>query len=152
MSDLGKTMFNMQRFMILELKVNPNTSDKIPDDYAFAWYKKMYPFFETNELHEDLKEYFSITEEQVDYVSKYLDDEWLENRRYTFYELEEYFNCRHEPENEITRYVLITILRYIKLREGFDDLFWEKLLTPMKYPTEAGIIISEFSADDILFI
>ena len=152
MVDQSKTIFNLQRFMILQMKINPATADRIPDDYVFAWYKKIYPFFETSELHEDLKDYFEISEPQVDYVTKYLDDEWLAKRRYTFYELEDHFGSRHKPENGITRGVLINILRYIWLRDGFDQEFWNTLLTPMKHPSEATFVVSPFSVDEIYFV
>lgn len=152
MKDIGKSMFNLQRFMILQTKVNPQTCDQLPDEYAFAWYAKLYPFFNNSELHEDLEEYFEITRDQVDSVSKYLDDEWLEGRLYTFYELERKYRCRHDPVNGIDRMVLINILRYMKLQGGFDEEFWSKILEPMQYPSEARSISREFGADDIYFV
>ncbi len=152
MKDIGKSMFNLQRFMILQTKVNPQTCDQLPDEYVFAWYVKLYPFFNNSELHEDLEEYFEITRDQVDSVSKYLDDEWLEGRMYTFYELEEKYRCRHDPVNGIDRMVLLNILKYMKLQGGFDEAFWGKILEPMKHPSEARSISREFSADDIYFV
>lgn len=151
-TDMGKTLFNLQRFMILQMAVNPATSDRIPLDYVFAWYHKIYPFFESGELHEDLTPYFEITKEQVDYLTKYLDDEWLNKRTYTFYELEDQFNSRHSPKHGLDRLTLMNILQYIKLRGGFDDAFWSKLLEPMQHPSEAQSILSDFSVDNIYFI
>lgn len=152
MSNTGKSLFNLQRFMILQTKINPQTSNYIPDEYAFAWYVKLYPFFNDSEIHEDLEEFFEITKEQVDFVSKYLDDEWLEGRTYTFYELEDKFRSRYHPENGIDRVVLLHILKYMKLQGGFDEGFWSKLLEPMKHPSEARSILREFGADDIYFV
>jgi|APSaa5957512622_1039677.scaffolds.fasta_scaffold97333_1 hypothetical protein len=152
MKNIEKSIFNLQRFMILQTKVNPQTCNQIPDDYAFAWYVKLYPFFHDAELHEDLEEFFKITKHQVDKVSKYLDDEWLAGRLYTFYELEDKYNCRNRPEDGIDRMVLLDILKYIKLHGGFDDDFWNKILEPMKHPAEARYISREFSADEIYFV
>lgn len=152
MKDFGKSIFNMQRFMILQTKVNPQTEDQIPDDYAFAWYVKLYPFFSGEGVHEELEEYFDITENQIDYVSKYIDDEWLEERTYTFYELEEKFQCRSSPVLEIDRMALLYILKYIKLQDGFDEAFWKKLLEPMKHPSEARSIARPFTSNEIYLV
>lgn len=145
-------LFNLQRFMILQTKMNKQTSNHIPDEYAFAWYVKLYPFFTESDLHEGYEECFSITKEQVDAVSKYLDDEWLEGRIYSFYDLEGYFNLRIKPKFDLDRGKLIYILKYMKLRGGFDNNFWEKLLEPMKHPSEAKYIASNFGPDDIYLI
>lgn len=152
MKDLGKSIFNMQRFMILQTKLNPQTADQIPDDYAFAWYVNLYPFFSDGGVHEDLEDYFHIKEEQIDYVSKYIDDEWLEGITYTFYELENYFKCRHNPPKGIDRMVLLYILKYIKLYGGFDEAFWNKLLEPTKHPSEAQSIARPFTSNHIYLI
>lgn len=153
MKELGKSVFNMQRFMILQLAVNPNTSHTLPIDYVYAWYKKIYPFFESGELHEDLEPYFKITKNQVDVLSKFLDDEWLKGNLYNFYELEEKYNSRSEnPDHGFDRYTMIEILKYMRLRGGFDDDFWNKLLEQFKHPSEAMSIVSKFSSDDIYFV
>jgi len=65
----GKALFNMQRFQILQAKHNPQTEHTIPDHYAFAWYAKVYPFYDSAELHEDLKDYFEIPEDLIHTVT-----------------------------------------------------------------------------------
>ncbi len=148
----GKAIFNLQRFLILQTKVNPQTKDTIPDYYVYAWYTGIFPFFEEGDLHEDLEEYFKITKKQVDIISKFLDDEWRNKKLYTFYELEEHFKCWNNPVENIDRYVLICVLRYMYLRGGFDKDFWKKMLEPMQYPVEAESITRDFNVDEIYFI
>ena len=93
----NRAIFNLQRFQILQTKLNPATSNLIPDAYAYAWYEKLYPFLDDCELHQDLEGYFTVTKEQVDIISSRADSEWLEKRYYTFYEYEKYFNVRNSP-------------------------------------------------------
>ncbi|MCK5028796.1 MAG: hypothetical protein KAR57_04125, partial [Bacteroidales bacterium] len=103
-NNIGKAIFNLQRFQILQTKLNPQTSDLMPDHYAYAWYVKMFPLFNEVELHEDLEEYFTITKQQVDIISNRADSEWLEKRLYNFYEYESFFNCRTDPVEGIGRW------------------------------------------------
>jgi hypothetical protein len=151
MKDIGKAIFNLQRFQILQTKVNPQTSDTIPDFYAYAWYVRLCPVLEEGELHDDLKDYFSITPKQVDIVTKWADDEWLAKRLYTFYQYEDHF-LKSTPTEGLDRWNLICILRYSYLRKGFDKGFWDKLLEPMKYPTEAASITKPFDVNDIYIV
>ncbi|MDR6516767.1 hypothetical protein [Chryseobacterium camelliae] len=152
MKEIGKSIFNLQRFQILQTKLNPETTSLIPNDYAYAWYKKLYPLFEENELHEDLQQYFSITKEQVDEITAYADKEWLEKKYYTFYEYEQHYNCRINPVMGITRNTLISVFRYMFLRDSFDQVFWDKLLEPMNHPMEAGGITTDFDNSYIYLI
>lgn len=150
--NIEKTIFNLQRFQILQTKLNSRTSDTIPDFYAYAWCVKLYPFLDEGELHEDLKNHFSITPKQVDIVTKWADDEWLAKRLYTFYEYEDQFNVMSNPTEGLDRWKLICILRYSYLRKGFDEAFWDKLLEPMKHPTEATVITRSFDVSEIYFV
>jgi hypothetical protein len=150
--NIGKAVFNLQRFQILQTKINPQTADKMPDFYAYAWSVKMFPFLDEGGLHEDLKEFFTVTESQANLVSDRADSEWLEKRLYNFYEYEDYFNVRSNPVDGLDRWKLISIFRYSYLRRGFDESFWKKLLEPMKHPTEASIITSDFKREDLYFI
>jgi lantibiotic modifying enzyme len=145
----GKALFNLQRFQILQTKLNENTSNHIPNAYAYAWYQKLYPLFEENALHEDLEPFFTITKEQVNVISKRADSEWLQKKYYSFYEYEAYFNVREEPVEEISRHTLIAVFRYFYLNDFFDKPFWDKLLEPMDHPVEASSITSEYDSSHI---
>lgn len=152
MKEIGKTIFNLQRFQILQTKLNPATTNLIPNDYAYAWYQRLYPLLEENNLHEDLQTYFSITKEQVDEITGYADREWLEKRYYNFYEYEKYYNCRVNPVMGISRSTLISVFRYMFLRDSFDQQFWDKLLEPMQHPIEASGITRDFDISYIYLV
>lgn len=148
----NKPIFNLQRFQILQTKLNPETSHLIPDAYAYAWYQKLFPLLDDCELHEDLEECFDITKEQVDIISKRADSEWLEKRYYTFYEYEDFYNVRYSNEHNISRHTLIATFRYLYLHGTFDDVFWETLIKPMQHPSEASLVTSEFKSDYIYLV
>lgn len=148
----NKPIFNLQRFQILQTKLNPETSHLIPDSYAYAWYQKLFPLLDDCELHEDLEECFDITKEQVDIISKRADSEWLEKRYYTFYEYEDFFDVRYSNENNISRHTLIATFRYLYLHGTFDDVFWKTLIKPMEHPSEASLVTSDFKSDYIYLV
>jgi antitoxin MazE len=147
-----RAIFNLQRFQILQTKLNPSTSNLIPDSYAYAWYKKLYPLLDDSELHEDLEDYFEITKEQVDIISQRADSEWLEKRYYTFNEYESYFGVRRSPIAGISRHTLIATFRYLFLHGTFDEKFWETLIKPMEHPSEASRVTSEFNIEYIYLV
>jgi hypothetical protein len=144
MEKTEKMLFNLQRFTILQTKINPQTKSSISDDYAYAWYSGVYPFFDENELTELYKDFFEVKKGIVRKVIEYLDAEWLNRNYYTFYQIRDYFN-----KDEIDKYQLILILKYVYLHGGFDQEFWNVLLKSGEYPIEAKSIISKF---DILGI
>jgi hypothetical protein len=152
MEDLGKALYNLQRFQVLQTKVNPQTSNYIPNDYAYAWYAEIFPLLNEGGFHEALEKHFKITSEQVDVITQYADSEWLEQRYYNFYEYEKYFEVRSGNKIGIDRSVLLSVFKYMYLREAFDKDFWTKLLEPMKHPVEAQGIIRKFDVDSIYFI
>lgn len=133
-----KILFNLQRFQILQTKLNPNTCDLISDSYAYAWYKRLYPFLDDSDLHEDLEECFTTKKEFANPVVEYADKEWRDKKYYTFYQYEAKFGGR---EN---RHALIAIFRYMFLNETFDNEFWETLIKPQEHPVEASSITSKF--------
>jgi len=150
--DIDKKLFRMQRFAIVKTKLNKETEHLIPDAYAYAWYAGVYPLLDQSDLHEGYEECFTVTKEQVDIVTKYADQEWLENKRYTFYEYEDHFNVRYGNPRGIDRHALISIFRYCFLNRGFDDQFWETLIEPMKHPAEASSVTMPFNSDYLYLV
>lgn len=148
---MEKQLYALQRFLILQTKVNPETTHQIPDAYAYAWYEECYPLFHSG-FHEGHKNQFKISERQVNILSLYADSEWLAKRYYTFYQYEDYFGVRSGNPDGIDRVALIRIFRYMFLNKAFDDKFWETLIKPMEHPSEAYGIITEFKVDDIYFV
>lgn len=145
MTNIGKTIFNLTRFQVLQTKLNPHLNRTLPDYYAHAWDVEMYPYLDSSPLHEDLKEYFTITEDQIDEIVKYAEREWRDQRLYTFYEYESHYGIRGNTTMEgITRWSLICVFRYLYLHNTFDEHFWGKLLEPTQYPIEAESILRDY--------
>ncbi|MGP8216203.1 MAG: hypothetical protein ACLQQ4_11600 [Bacteroidia bacterium] len=143
MKEIGKALYNLQRFQIIETKLNPQTHNLIPDHYAYAWYVELFPLYDEMSLHKDLEPYFTITRKQIEKIKKRADDEWLKERMHSFYDYEDYFGSRTDNKDGITRAVLIKVFRYMYLKKFWDEIFWKKLLEPAKFPAEAEIIHSK---------
>lgn len=152
MENNNSPIFNLQRFLIIQTKLNPEMSDTIPDDYAYAWFSGVYPYFDESKLHSDLEEYFPIRKKQVEIILNYVDSEWLKKKYYTFYELEDHFQCRTHPIENIDRIILMKVLRYAFLRGTFDNQLWNKILENGQYPVEVGSITRNLSANELFFI
>lgn len=99
-----------------------------------------------------MREYFSISKEQIEEIITYADAEWLEKRYYTFYEYEDHYQVRTNPLFGIARHTLIAVFRYMFLNNSFDDKFWNKLLEPMKHPAEAAGISRDFNINEIYLV
>jgi|TergutMp193P3_1026864.scaffolds.fasta_scaffold23491_4 hypothetical protein len=148
MADIGKILFNLQKFQILQTKHNPQTKDVVSDAYAYAWSVGLYPFFDNYDYSTDLKEYFSISEDKISTVINYLDSEWLKKNYYTFYQLEDHFDV--SGYGQCSRYDLICILRYTYLHNKFDDTLWDTLVRRGDNPCEAEGIIDQFELSELL--
>jgi len=137
--------------MILQTKLNPQTKESIPDEYAYAWYVDLYPIFNDGEWHENVKECFKIGEDKVTAIITYLDAEWLKKNYYNFYEIEKYYNYMDEAE-KVDRNDLLCVLRYVFLHGGFDGVFWDKLLKNEQHPVEATSIVADFDISKIYLV
>ena len=137
--DTIKTIYNLQRFVILKTKLNPATSNLISDSYAYAWYTNTFPYLHNSDIHYDLKDCFSIKEEQVKLILETADKNWLNKKNLTFYEYEDFFHTNNKEYN-IGRDELIRVFRYSYLEKSFDSNFWKKLLEEYNYPVEANTI------------
>jgi len=148
-----KAIFNLQRFSILQTKLNPATSDLISDSYAYAWYDNVYPYLHESDIHSDLKECFNVKEEQVKIIAETADKNWLDNKNLNYYEYERLFSWNEEYKHyKIGRVELLTAFRYFYLKGIFDENFWKKLLEAGEYPIEASGIIKEFNQTDLYLI
>ncbi len=148
-----KAIFNLQRFSILQTKLNPATSNLISDSYAYAWYNSVYPYLHDSDIHNDLKDCFSVKEEQVKIIAEIADKNWIDKKNLNYYEYEKLFSWNQEyKQYKIGRVELLSTFRYFFLNEIFDDDFWKKLLQPGEYPIEASSITKEFSQTDLFLI
>ena len=153
MENFGKMLFSIQKYMILETKLNNQSKEtlRISDADAYAWHVGLYPLFSESNWHEPIKDFFDISEEKVFRVIKYLDDEWLnpKNNPLTFYGVWEHFRYK-EKDLGVDKWDLICILRYTYLCGGrFDEKFWDKITQQCDSPMEVRCIKENFNIDDI---
>lgn len=140
----NKQAYNLQKFLILQAKFNPETSNKISDGYAYAWANDVYPFFHDNQdWHVGFENVFKINKDKISNIVSFINERYINNKFYTFYELEDRFGLEN-------RVALIDILRYTYLSRRFTkDIFWKNLMSD--YPAEAGLLISEFDLSNLDF-
>ena len=148
-----KAIYNLQRFSILQTKLNPATSELIPNSYAYAWFANIYPCLHDSDIHHDLKECFATKEKQVKLIAEIADKNWLSKKNLTYYEYEKLFREDDKYENyNISRVELLPAFRYFYLESIFDDDFWIKLLEKGEYPIEADSITNEFCQTDLYLL
>lgn len=148
-----KSIFNLQRFIILQTKLNPATSNLISDAYVYAWYHSVYPYLDDSEIHRTLKDYFDVSEEQVETIANLADAKWLEKKYLTYYEYERLFAYQEKyKEFEIGRVELLSAFRYFFLHGIFDDEFWNGLLKAGEHPIEATSITRPLNISELYLI
>ena len=144
-----RALFELHRHQILINCTDADGVFKIPQDYLYAIDERMYPFFQENWCagEDPYLECYSIGKEFVSEVILELDRLWLEEGEEvpTFYELEEKYGRGKRPE-------LIDIVRYCFLHGGFDEKFYDRILTPMEHPSEASSIRREYRPCDIYLV
>ncbi|VTP92323.1 hypothetical protein [Sphingobacterium daejeonense] len=148
---MDKKLYNLQRFLLLQTKIYPQTTNAIPDAYAYAWYEECYPMFDEG-VHQEYENNFKISRKQIEIISAYADSEWLAKRYYTFYQYEDHFAVRNGNSNGIDRISLTRAFRYMFLNNLFDNQFWDTLLKPTEHPTEASGITRGFNLSDIYLV
>lgn len=147
----SKANFELVRFQIKAAALTPGVSDRIADAYVYAWDASIYPLLHHDELSLQFESHFLVSKELAEELLLSLDKDWLNEKLYTFYELEDHLGLRY-GKTDWDRSKLIHTLRYVYLTKAFDDKFWSKLLEPTNHPTEARIITSDFSkSEDIYF-
>lgn len=153
-----KGLADLRSRQIVLTKFNSETKDFYDDSYVFAIANSVYPiyheekYFETDpeRIKENLPYYdtYKIPESVVTELVEFLDKKWSEKEPVTFYQLEGIYRNSWQGEN--LRPDLIRCLRYFFLNGGFDEEFWDTILTPMEYPTEASRITKQFDKNELL--
>jgi hypothetical protein len=155
MNEVKEMLFLNQKFNILKLKTDPNSLKNVTDSYAYAWYNGVYPFFEDSaEWHKPYAEFFNVTEEMMDDLSKHFDDAWTAGNKFSFYDLESHYGISGTSHPGVVwdRMQLVFACRYMYLNDAFDDSMWDALCENMKCPSEAHSIRREFKIDDLYFL
>lgn len=136
-----KALYFIRKNQIIQFYRIDSEKTKISDSFAYAISKDCYPYFHSDEETEIYKNCFSIKYEFIDKVVNFLDQNWLNKKYYSFYELEDIFGHGN-------RYELIVILRYCFLDGRFSTPnFWAKI--EENCPTEAHGLSSPLNIWDI---
>jgi len=133
MSDNMKALFYIWRNQIINFYRLDSGKTKISDSFAFALSRNCFPFFHSDEEVDIFSEYFETKKERVEEIVHYIDEAWIDNKFYTYYELERHF------EGIIRRPDLISVLRYCFLENRFFSDEFKKILLS-SCPIEASSI------------
>lgn len=154
---LMKGLADMRSRQIFLTKFFAETEDVYENSYAYAVCKSVYPIFHEERFLEDdeqvyklrlpFYETYELPEDVVSEFAEYLDKHWLEKKYFTFYELESHY--RNTWRGNGLRSDLINCLRYFFLHDLFDKPFWDTILKPMEYPTEADRITKDFDKTEL---
>ena len=142
-------VFQLTRLTILIAARTPEAAKALDHSYVFAWDRGVYPLLnESAQFHRPFGQFFAITEEMVDELSKYLDARWLEGKAPSFYKLEDHYKVRYS-RTPWDRSSLMAVCRYLYLQNAFDKAFWEALLKGSDHPIEARSITRKFDLSEI---
>lgn len=147
--NIEKTLYNIKRYQIIETKLNAPTANLIPDEYVYAWYRNIYPYGMESQDAEALADQFETCYNLMDRIIGFADDNALQSKYYTFYQYEDIFMRSQQTKIDIERSQLISIFRYMKLRDSWDERFWNELLRATEYPSEASSIIRPLSLSEL---
>lgn len=122
-SNVLTALYHIRKNQIIQFyRLNPEKS-QISSSFAYAIGNDCYPFFHSDEEMEIYSDCFKIKKDLIERIVKFIDKNWLENKYYSFYELEDIFGKK-------LRFELIVILRYCFLDNRFTgEDFWEKMLS-----------------------
>lgn len=139
-SDIIKSLYYMYKRQIIQFyKLNKEGSG-FSESFVYALAHDCYPYFHSDDEVKIYKDCFSIKYEDMAAVIKFLDEEWHNQRLYTFYQLEDKFGY---PD---ARVLLIVTLRYCYLDHRFNDkAFWDKIESDA--PVEAHGLNDPFESD-----
>ena len=137
----GEALFQLMRFNILSTAANGGESCSIHHAYVYAWQFGVYPLFhDSSQWHKPFQGQFAVSKDEVDELTKFLDDAWMEKKPISFYEVETAFGVHGSARSSSNweRWKLIRACRYLFLcGNSFDKDFWEALLKNGECPSEA---------------
>lgn len=137
-NDILKALFYHFKRQILSLYLQDKSL--YSESFIYAITHNTYPLFSDTDEIKMYNQFFTVTNEQITLVTKYLDEKWRTNNIEvypTFYQLEDEF-----AKYKIDRSGLIYIIRYCVLDKRFDDELWKKIKSDC--PCEADYIDDKF--------
>lgn len=151
----AEMLFNLQKFQLLTLFTSKSASKNITPAYAYAWDNGVYPIGnDAAPWHEPYKDQFSVGEEQVSELAKFLDEAWRKKENVSFYELEDHYDIQGTTHSgsEWDRGSLISTCHYFFLLGWFDEDFWKGLVGHSDCPSESHSVTREFKPEDVYFL
>lgn len=127
-----------------------DTPIRVSDAYLYAWDNSVYPAYSHADWHRPFGKLFKVSEGEVNELSKFLDECWMDKKEITFYQVEDKF-LRFENQSTWERWKLIVACRYLYLENLFDKSFWKGLLKPMQHPCEAGSLTRNFDRSSEIY-
>ena len=112
---------------------------------AYAWTHRIFPWFDSHGVAQEFKDEFEVGADKISEVIKFIDDDWMGEKKLTFYDIESHFNVR--LDGQLDRSDLIGIVRYAFLSGRFNDELWERLTVGGSGPVESQSISSPFDPD-----
>ncbi|CAH5169357.1 TPA: hypothetical protein MEC17_000242 [Klebsiella pneumoniae] len=153
--NIKQLLFVQQRFQILHLGKH---FDEFSGSYLYAWERGVYPYFDDTDgsvnrkPHELYPEFFSVSKEEVKFLTDRFNTAWDNGEKLTFYKLEDELHVTSHSDSGWTRSKLLRISRYLFLEECYDSSFWDKLIENGACPSEAHGIRRKFNREsDIYF-
>jgi hypothetical protein len=96
--------------------------------YVYAVANDIFPFFQDNRspsegIIDPFNGCYRTTEVEISEILNFIDEEWLKDKLYSFYDLEDHFSEKYD------RVKLIHVLRYSYLDGRFDEKLWGKIVS-----------------------
>jgi antitoxin MazE len=135
-----EALFQLMRFNILSTAANAGESWPICPASVYAWQSGVYPLFDdAAQWHKPFPSQFAVSMEEVDELTKFLDDAWMAKKPISFYEVETALGIHGSARSSSNweRWKLTRACRYIFLCDSFDKGFWDALLENGECPSEA---------------
>ena len=139
--------FQIARFNLLTVALDPAKRDLLPDSYVFAWYQSLYPVFSDNPLHGVFSEDFAVTKVMMNDLTAKLQSAWDGGRSISFYEIED-----DVDGGDWDRPGLVSAVRYVYLasveERRFDQKLFESLIADSGAPMEANSFMRPFERSE----
>ena len=141
-------MNNEKEFQLMRLMVL-TSSKNFSSSYVYALDRKVYPYLHETDFHLPFEDHFDLKKDEIQNLSEFLDQKWLNKENLSFYDLESQYDARGSSTNW-DRIKLLKGCRYLYLLKLFDDNFWKTLCKRGDSPCEAESIIREVDLEDEL--
>lgn len=132
-------MNNEKEFQLMRLMVL-TSNESFSDSYIHALNTRIYPCLHEVDFHLPFEENFDVRKEDIENLSKFLDQKWNKKEDLSFYNLEDKYDIRGVSTNW-SRIKLLHACRYLYLQNLFNEEFWKMICRQHESPGEAKSMI-----------